>query len=196
MSDNIELQQGDLKAIYGSTFFLVPGDELSQPIDVVADSTSMTSEAPQEAPVKGTEEKPLEETVETVNTSAGLRPTGAIQWRPKPSSRVLFILQQAELKDKELTELLKKIVQSIGIPFDAAGFGIVKGEINQADLEGLPNPFGVVFDKGLGYSEENPVPLKDHKELFFSYKLGELKDNKQYKIELWEHLKKVKEKLG
>lgn len=122
-------------------------------------------------------------------------PTGAIHWRPKPDSKVLFVLHQAEIRDTELAGLLKKIVQSIGIPFEAAGFGIIReGKPNRADFLGMPNPYAVVFDDSL--APEGQLHIEsDGKDIFFTANLARLNDDQSAKRTLWEHLKTIKSKL-
>ncbi len=189
---SMELQHEDLRALYGEHFYVVPGG---------AEKETDTGEKP--------EEKAVEKEEVTENASAPVAPQeiapptekkqpqseGAITWRPKPTSKVLFILHQEELRNKELTELLKKIVQSIEIPFESAGFGIVKGLPELKQFHGIPNAFGVVFDHVLNPTGDNPVEVEGG-QLYFTHRLAELQDNRDYKRALWEQLKLIKSKIS
>lgn len=172
----MKLGNEDIKRLYGDVFYIAKEDFVNG---------------------KGEPQPEMDEikTVPSENIEKEeLVPTGCINWRPKANSQVLFILHQKELKEKELTDLLKKIVQSIEIPFEAAGFGILTDTPNEADLDELPNQFGVVFDLSLNYSEQNPVDTKNGK-LFFAATLSQLQNDRQAKMELWSQLKSIKEKL-
>ncbi len=175
---NLNLE--DLQRLYGDRFFLVPGDDTYHPFVV---------------PAKGS--TPIQS---STTTEEVLRPTGKLIWRPKPRSKVLFIIHQSELKDKVLTDLLKKIVESIEIPFDSAGFGIITGKINAMDFEGMPNPFGVVFDNALMFGDSNPIMVPRNKNiesgtLYFTQRLSKLKGDKELKKALWEQLQEIRQKL-
>ena len=53
----------------------------------------------------------------------------AVVWKEKAASRILFIIREDEFRNKELTSLLKKIVASIEIPFEEAGFWCVERKV-------------------------------------------------------------------
>lgn len=189
----------EINMLYGDTFYIVGEGEAAQgkkPVEEASPSSKAQAH-PAEAPTneKAPETKaqnPAEET----KASPPAQSTGAITWRTKPASQVLFILHQHEIKDKELGELLKKIVASIGIPFENAGFGIVKGTPNHADFAEMPNPYGVAFGTALQPAPgQNPMQVPAGS-IFFCNTLSELKDNKEYKMILWNYLKGLKEKLN
>lgn len=187
----------DLQRLYGDRFYMVPGDlpgSDENPDDKVEQEGGKVSAA---APTATGDQGGT-----TNESSAPQRPspTGKLIWRPKPTSQVLFILHQAELKEKELTDLLKKIVESIKIPFDAAGFGVLTGEVNESDFQEMPNPYGVVFDHSLKFGNDNPIlvegaPEIDRGTLYFTHKLSELKDDRELKKVLWGHLQEIQKKL-
>jgi DNA polymerase III psi subunit len=114
-----------------------------------------------------------------------------IDWRPKENSKVLFVLHQSELKNKVLTELLKQIVLSINIPFDSAGFGIIKGPVSELEFQEMPNPNAIVFDPELLPGDKNPMPVVDGS-IFFTERLKDLQHDKNAKRALWDHLKSIK----
>lgn len=120
---------------------------------------------------------------------------GPVIWKPKAESKVLFIIHRAELKQKELGDLLKKIVESIEIPFEQAGFGIIAGKPQLDDLLNMPNPYGVVFDYNFVEGGTNPVD-KNGNRLYITRTLQELAENREYKMELWGFLKEIKTKIS
>lgn len=174
----MELIPEDLQRLYGDRFFIVPGQG--------AEGNSTAKEkAPSNQQGSTSDNSP---------SSSQEEPTGKLVWRPKPASKVLFILHASELKNKELTDLLKKIVESIKIPFEAAGFGVLTGDVNSADFQDMPNPFGVLFDSSIRFGDQNPLDVNGGK-LFFTYKLSELMENRDYKKELWEQLQEIQSQI-
>ncbi len=206
----------DLQKLYGDRFFLVPGDAVfssseanSEPLPEAQTVTPVEAqvETAPEAQVETTPEAQVATPVERKDSHESppsseevLTPTGKLTWRPKPQSQVLFILHASELGNRELTDLLKKIVASIEIPFDAAGFGVITGEINAADFRDMPNPYGVVFDNGLIFGDTNPTKVPggqniEEGTLYFTHRLAELKDDRELKKALWEQLQEIQQKL-
>ena len=180
----MELDIGQISALYGEQFFLLQ-DEEAEGVSPKETATPV----PVDAPV------PAEEGKATPPDEGSLKGTGNLNWRPKPNSQVLFVLHQSELQDKALTDLLKNIVQSIEIPFESAGFGIVTGAVNQADFEDMPNPFAVVFDQELNWTKANPV-AHSKGSLYFTHRLAELTKNREFKMALWQQLQVIKSKIS
>ena len=179
----MELKSEDLQRLYGDWIFIVPGEGEEQ-----------ASVSENEAPAPKTEPDSPTNTVSSPPADASPAPTGKLIWRPKEASKVLFILHQSELREKELTDLLKKIVESIKIPFDAAGFGVITGEINAADFANMPNPFGVLFDSDLRFGDGNPSDVNGGK-LYFTHQLAALNENRDLKKELWGQLQEIQQQL-
>ena len=178
----MELKSEDLQRLYGDWIFIVPGE---------GEEKAEVSE--NEAPAQ--ESSPAAEPAEAPATASDSHaPTGKLIWRPKEASKVLFILHQSELRQKELTDLLKKIVESIKIPFEAAGFGVITGDINAADFANMPNPFGVLFDSDLRFGEGNPTEVYGGK-LYFTHQLAALNENRDLKKELWGQLQEIQKQL-
>ncbi len=184
--------------LYGETFYLVPSaeDDLKprQEQQKVGTSPAIapTSKPIAEKPVSAPSEikTPVTSPVET--PIPAMKP--GIQWRTKPAAKMMFIMQQVELKDPVLSDLLKKIVEAIGIPFEAAGFGIIDGPVNLAEFESMPNRYGVVFDGDLWRSPNMATTFGD-KEVFFSMRLAYLQNDAESKRQLWDYLKNLKQLL-
>lgn len=200
MSENPEFLEtpDDVARVYGDRFFLMEGlptlddAELETPqqqtlLTVVGESEKA---APQKAE-QDTVEAPKEEEKAAKPVRKASYDKPGIEWRPKESSKVLFILHQSELKNKVLTELLKQIVLSIGISFDSAGFGIIKGPVSEMEFQEMPNPYGIVFDTTLLPGEKNPMPAPDGS-IFFTQRLKDLQHDKNAKRDLWNYLKSLK----
>jgi|GEM_PF-3150820 len=179
----MDLRAEDLANLYGDAFYLVPGDSFEAKVDD-ASSSSDPEPAHGDDSQSSTPEAPPSTSVE--------KPSGNLIWRPKPASKVLFVLHADEFKDKELAQLLKKIVESIQIPLDSAGFGVLKGgPINAADFDDMPNPFAVIFDAEMEFAGSNPATFSTGT-VYFAHKLAEHRD---FKKELWEQLKEIHSQL-
>lgn len=113
----------------------------------------------------------------------------AIIWKPKPASRILFVLREQEIRNKDLTEFLRKIVEATQTPLDHAGFGVLKGMPVMEDFDDMPNPFAVVFDHETPLFRSRKVVVSG-REIFFTQTLAMLQGNQEEKKALWEQLKK------
>lgn len=112
-----------------------------------------------------------------------------IIWKPKPTSRILFVLREQEIRNKELTEFLRKIVEATKTPLDQAGFGVIKGTPTLSDFQQMPNPYAVVFDHETPLFRERMLTLQGN-EIFFTQTLAMLQSNPEEKKALWEQLKR------
>lgn len=192
MQDDFVTTPESISLLFGEAFYIVPeqGDAVDAPAKPAKEAAKpVTAAIPKiDPPTTPQVQEPVRVDPPVVQPRAG------IQWRAKPTSKMMFILQQAELKDPILTEFLKKIVEAIGIPFDSAGFGIINGPVNLAEFEQMPNRYGVVFDGDLWMSPNVATTFGD-KEVFFSMRLAYLQNDADSKRELWGYLKNLKEML-
>ena len=182
-----------ISLLYGETFYIVPSEEDNPKSIAIA---SQPNTAPiKEAIATEVSEKPValktEEKAPEIPTPS-IRP--GIQWKGKPTAKMMFILQQVEFKDPVLVEFLKKIVEALGIPFEAAGFGVISGPVHLSEFEGMPIRYGVVFDGDLWMSPNMATTFGD-KEVFFSMRLAYLQNDPESKRQLWGYLKNLKEML-
>lgn len=176
MKNDFQFDFNSLASLYGPSILLM---------DHVAEKPI----APTVNPAVVSEEKPKpSETIEAKPKTSG------ITWKPKPSSKILFVLQAEEFKDKELGEFLKKIVASLEIPLEFAGFGVISGEISMEEFETMPTQYAVVFDERLASMGPNPI-VHASKSIFFSQTLRELSTDINGKKALWAHLKEVRVKF-
>jgi hypothetical protein len=182
-----------ISLLYGETFYIVPSEEVNQKPVALA---SQPKAAPiKEAIVTEVPEKPVAPKVEEkviVTATQPIRP--GIQWKGKPTAKMMFILQQVEFKDPVLVEFLKKIVEALGIPFDAAGFGVISGPVHLSEFEAMPIRYGVVFDGDLWMSPNMATSFGDN-EVFFSMRLAYLQNDPESKRQLWGYLKNLKDML-
>lgn len=204
----IPISTDSLKDLYGESFYLLEGeldDVANENVPAEGEAKAQKPEKPeaQMAVAEKTEEKPVEKTTEkspekAISKEATKPPANAkpgIVWRVKPTSKVLFIISKAEWSNSTLTDLLKKIVASLEIPFELAGFGLIEGPVQAAEFDQMPQKYGVVFDAHVVPFTDNPE-MYNGNEVFFSHKLDLLKDNKEMKMELWGYLKQLKEKIN
>ena len=176
----LQLLAEDVPRLYGKQFYITEHAPAQ-----LSPSTPAEALPPKAEPLVSPPQKEV---------SAPPQKAPGINWRPKDSSKVLFILHQSELKNKVLTDLLKQIVQAIEIPFPSAGFGIVTGEVQAGEFDNMPNPYGIVFDESLLPSGSNPYPTSEG-EIFFTMRLKDLQHDRNAKRALWEFLKSIKPKL-
>ncbi len=188
--DTLPISADSLKDLYGESFYLLEG-ELEGEVtasDVPAADASDTAVPNQEN--KTSEKAPATAQPVAETPAADAKP--GITWRVKPTSKVLFIISAEEWSNKVLLELLKKIVASLGLPFELAGFGLINGPVQASEFEQMPQKYGVVFDADVLPFTNNPSSFAQN-EVFFSHKLNLLQDDKQMKMELWGYLKQLKE---
>lgn len=176
----MELKPADIMQLYGDKFFIVPGDGGKSAQTAAAPSTLVKEAIPEVVPT----DSPAQ--VEPAKSAP------SIKWGLKPDSRVIFIFTMVEKANPDLTELLKKIVDSLGIPTDHAGFGFITGEDIEGDLEIIPGKFGIVFGKHFNKrsASENPAPFNGIP-VFFAHSLEALSENREFKLELWNYLKSI-----
>lgn len=182
-----------ISLLYGETIYIVPGeqDAVKPPVAIAQPVTSPAVSSPTvETPIKSAE--PAVEKKAAEIAIPQLRP--GIQWKSKPTAKMMFILQQVEFKDPILVEFLKKIVEALGIPFEAAGFGVISGPVHLSEFEGMPIRYGVVFDGDLWMSPNMATTFGD-KEVFFSMRLAYLQNDPESKRQLWGYLKNLKDML-
>lgn len=70
----------------------------------------------------------------------------AIEFFNKPDGRITFFLRESEINRKDLTELLKKIVEAMKIPFTEVNFGKILRPAQQTDFDKMKTPYGVILD--------------------------------------------------
>jgi hypothetical protein len=121
--------------------------------------------------------------------------TKAITWRLKKTApSVLFVLQTTEFGNKQLTDLLKKIVESLGIEAERVSFGAIDGVPSLSEFDDMPAKFAIVFDQTL-FASSNPQPVAAG-EVFFSHPLSVLSTDNDLKRVLWSYLKQIQPKLS
>ncbi|MCB9232869.1 MAG: hypothetical protein H6581_14450 [Bacteroidia bacterium] len=192
------LSKEELKRLFPDPIYLIPGEqtgvlEKEKPVQEAKESVK----EPEVLPVlaeKQPESLSMQEKAPD-SVAPALTP-GTIKWGLKPESKVILILTQAERNDKELTGLLKAIVESLGIPTEQVGFGFIQGDDISAPLQEIPGKFGIVFGKHFNMPEESGNPAQFNGiPVFFSYSLQELSQNRAYKLELWEYFKSIKSQI-
>ena len=188
MLDLLVTHPESLYLLYGEYFYIHPSDALpSSSAPAVEEPT--TANPTLAKPIANAPQTKLEPVADIPASKPG------IIWRPKPTSKVLFVLQLSEFKNPNLTEFLKKIVDSLGLSAEFIGFGQIEGPVDLREFDRMPNPYAVVFDNGVWGGAENPVKLGKG-EVFFAQNLLQLQSDQEGKRILWDHLKQLKEKLS
>ena len=177
-----------LSLLYGDVFYIFPEDKAMASSPAKSEQVSPLIAAP----IEPIQQAPPAKVTPTMAPTMG-KP--GITWRPKPTSKVLFVLQLSEFKDPSLTDLLKKIVDSLGIAPEFVGFGQIDGTVHLEEFDAMPNPFAIVFDQGVWGGADNPVHLGKG-EVYFSHRLEVLQNDAEMKRHLWAYLKALKEKIN
>jgi DNA polymerase III psi subunit len=147
-----------------------------------------------QTPLSPAVELPVETKTTQAPVAQAAEATPGIAWRLKTTApKILFVLQASEFHNKELTELLKKIVESLKIDTAYVSFGAIAGPISMAELDRMPAAIAVVFDQSL-FQGENPQPVAAG-EVYFSHSLASLAQDNTLKRSLWDYLKLVQPKL-
>lgn len=194
MAELLVTNPESLAMLYGDTFYVHPSD-MGAPTAVATPAIPVTpvqNVTPPQIEVTAPNPQVPKTRLEPVQDTSHVKP--GITWRTKPNSKVLFVLQISEFKNPELTEFLKKIVDSLGIPSEFVGFGQIDGQVHLEEFDHIPNPYAVVFDTGVWGGADNPVKLGKG-EIFFTESLANLQHQQDLKRLLWGHLKQLKEKL-
>ena len=119
----------------------------------------------------------------------------AVRWKTKPDARLMLMMAPGEMKDTRLTDLLKRIVQALEIPFEYCGFGMVQAPLQAADLAEMPTQRGVLFGRQYYPGAEGLVQEED-KQLYVVPALYEMIDNKANKKLAWQALETLKNDLA
>jgi hypothetical protein len=93
-----------------------------------------------------------------------------------------------------LAEFLNKIVESLGIASEKAGWGIITGPVHPREFEEMPSQHGIVFDGDL-WMHPHVAASFGEKEVYFSSRLAYLQNDAESKRQLWAYLKNLKETL-
>ena len=115
---------------------------------------------------------------------------GTIAWRNKDAGKVTFFLSRAEYTNEAYTKLVKSIVDALAIPVEAVGFGMVDGKPALDDFFLMPTTFGLVF--GVHFPGEH---FRDGKELYVVPSVRDMTQERKYKVEAWNAMKKFKDRL-
>lgn len=208
MSEVFITDMESVARLYGDVFYIIPGTEVpTKVVEAPKPQAKVETAAPEVPAAKVATPKPAEEPQALKQQVAPEKATppaavevpatpsaSGLQWRVKPTSKMLFILHQSEMKDTQLTDFLKKIVAAIGLPFETAGFGIINGAFDLRVFESMPNRYGVVFDGSLWHKPHTMAQFGDN-EVFFTDRLAVLQDDTNAKSHLWKYLKELKEAL-
>lgn len=69
----------------------------------------------------------------------------AVKWKNKPQGKITFFIDKDEIKDKELTELLKNIVLALQIPTEFVSFAAIQGHFNAGVFKSMQTKIGLIF---------------------------------------------------
>lgn len=195
MLDLFTHSQDSIALLYGETFYIVPDSSPASELTSV-NAVGVNPEASSLPSTQETDAAPHHQEPEPPNpvVAPPSSQQPGIHWRPKPTSKMLFVLQQTELKDSLLTDFLKKIVASVEVPFEEAGFGIIHGPVHLKEFEQMPHRYAVVFDNDI-WKRPDALATLGSNQVFFTKRLAYLQQDADAKRELWAYLKQLKETL-
>jgi hypothetical protein len=118
----------------------------------------------------------------------------AIAWKNKPQGKITFVIDEPEIKDKNLTSLLKNIVAAIQIPFEAVNFGVITQPFTLENFQSMATEQAVVF--GLEYlpAAENPIYYQN-RTIYKVPKLTQMVNNQAQKKNSLEYFAAIKSVL-
>jgi|GEM_PF-5463098 len=117
----------------------------------------------------------------------------AIQFMDKPKGGITFFIRDAEFRRKELTDMLKRIVDAMSIPHEEVNFGKIERPATTEDFMKMKTKFGLVFDltyqaSGNLVTEEQPLPG-----LYVLPSLDDMFGNEPIKRKAWTVMKRISE---
>jgi hypothetical protein len=190
-----------LKALYGKHFY-VPGfsQQLMQLPEVP--SANSVNSIPRVAAAVLPQNQPKtvglptpQNAIPVAITTKGTQPakdTTRVEFKEKPLARLTVFLCEAEYSNRQLTELLKKIIEALELPLQVVAFGKVKAQLLPEDFEAMPTRYGLLF--GAEWLAQ-PLPSFSNKQVFVVNSLQVLSQNVSAKREAWEVMKSFKDDL-
>ena len=117
-------------------------------------------------------------------------PAPSIGWANRPNARVTLIISRHEKSTEEFMTMLKKMVEFIQMPVDYISFGFYDAQLKPDDLKGMQTPYGVFFGSAPNVPKQQTFEPEHGKVIYFLPFLSQIRQNKNYKIELVETMKK------
>lgn len=112
-----------------------------------------------------------------------------VTWANRPNARVTLIISRHEKTTDEFMAMLKKMVDFIQMPVDYISFGFYDAQLKPEDLNEMQTPYGVFFGSAPNVQHRNMLET-EHGKIYFLPFLSQIRQNKNYKIELVETMKK------
>lgn len=119
--------------------------------------------------------------------------TPPIKFFDKPKGNITFFIRDAEFRRQELTDMLKRIVDAMGIPHEEVCFGKIERPAAADDFGKMKTKFGLIFDLsyqdiGSEISPEGPLPG-----LYVLPSLDDMNGNEPIKRKAWQIMKRIAE---
>jgi len=109
----------------------------------------------------------------------------AVKWMNKPQGKITFFIDKDEMKDKNLTELLKKIVIALKIPTEYVSFASINGHFKPSVFRFMQTSIGLVFGNFLA---AEPGKHGD-KDIYVVPSLTEMTQDESFKRTAWNTMK-------
>lgn len=165
----MEFTTQDIKQLYGTYFFVLPETDIDEEttsnevteIAVEGNSSSEISSTNTTAPApvwatEGSQNKSISS--ESSNLYHEFFMEGElVNWKMKPQTQLVLILQQKEFSDRSLTASLKNYIVEAGIPINVIGFGVIPDEAKKLNCSDMKPDVGVVFQL---FGKKLPSPME------------------------------------
>jgi hypothetical protein len=116
-----------------------------------------------------------------------------IRFIHKPDAGITFFLRETEFQRKDLTDILKKIVEAMQIPFSEVSFGKILRPAKSEDFAQMKTPYGVILDLNYLPLDAGEMESPDMKGLHVIPCLVDMQENEGVKRKAWQRLKKLSE---
>ncbi len=188
----MQFTSADIARLYGTRLFVIRDRGASPVPPVESLPTQKEPEVPSEKPVTKAKSKAAE-------TPAVQQPeapaTPSISWKLKNDQpKVIFMLPELEFSNKQLTELLRKIVVASQVPTEDVGFGVLHRKPSVEELAEMPAPYGFLLDDTLN-PFSTPVAEANGKRIWVAKRLSLMAKEESLKAELWRMMKEFMQLL-
>jgi hypothetical protein len=191
----MQFTPADIARLYGGRLYVIRerGEAQATPKTPSPAVPETEAEKPAEKPVRKAKTTAPEAQPEVKQETAPSTP--ALTWKLKNDSpKVIFMLPEIEFGNKQLTELLRKIVVASQVPTDDVGFGVIHHKPSAADLAAMPAPYGFLLDDSMSPFPANVAEIEGRK-IWVAKKLSLMAKDDSLKADLWRMMKEFMQLL-
>lgn len=120
----------------------------------------------------------------------------AIKFFNKPEGKITFFIRESEMSRKDLTDMLKKIVDAMKLPHAQVNFGRIERPAAEADFRKMNTDYGIIFDLSYFPLADNFEGKPELKGLHTIACLADIHDHEAVKRKAWQILKKIADEIN